>query len=219
MSNINLLIIWISILAFRSDNLPNVLIIGDSISIGYTPFVKNALEGRAHVVHNPGNAQDTGVGHENLEAWLGDTDWDIIQFNWGLWDLCYRNPNSKNYGNLDKVDGQLTTTLEKYKENLDSIVQILNASTNAKLIFVTTTYVPDNEPGRYKEDVLNYNNAAGEVMKRNGILVNDIYNKSISIHNKFRKDTNNVHYTNEGYSELGKLILPVILEEIKEIQY
>ncbi len=216
--NLCFLIVATVLLSSKSNNLPNVLIIGDSISIGYTPFVKKALEGKANIVHNPGNAQHTGVGLEKLDIWLGNTDWDIIQFNWGLWDLCYRNPNSNNYGHLDKINGQLTTSLEKYKENLDSIVQILKTSTDAKLIYVTTTYVPDNEDGRYKEDVSRYNKAAIEIMNRHAVVVNDIYYKSISIHNKFGKDTSNVHYTNEGYIELSKLILPTLIQEIENLK-
>ena len=39
--------------------LPKVLIIGDSISLGYTPHVVQQLEGRAEVKHHKGNAQHT----------------------------------------------------------------------------------------------------------------------------------------------------------------
>ena len=48
---------------FGTDaELPKVLIIGDSISIGYTPYVKELLAGKAIVKHNPGNAEDTVKG-------------------------------------------------------------------------------------------------------------------------------------------------------------
>ena len=67
-----LLVIAFALMAFKGQELPNVLIIGDSISIGYTPFVKEALEGKANVVHNEGNAQHTGTGLIKLEEWLGD---------------------------------------------------------------------------------------------------------------------------------------------------
>ena len=43
-------------------NLPNVLIIGDSISIGYTGVVSSKLAGKANVIHNLGNAQGTKLG-------------------------------------------------------------------------------------------------------------------------------------------------------------
>jgi len=59
-------------------SLPKILIIGDSISIGYTPFVKQMLGGIAGVHHNPGNGRYTGFGLEKLEEWLGDKSWDVI---------------------------------------------------------------------------------------------------------------------------------------------
>ena len=74
---------------------PNVLLIGDSISLGYTPHVVKMMQDEANVAHNKGNAQHSGTGVEKLEGWLGDTQWDVIHFNWGLWDLCYRHPESK----------------------------------------------------------------------------------------------------------------------------
>ena len=77
-----------SCVAQELASLPRILIIGDSISIGYTPFVKELFQGRAEVVHNPGNAQHTGTGLENIDLWLGDGHWDVIHFNWSLWDLC-----------------------------------------------------------------------------------------------------------------------------------
>ena len=92
-----------------------ILIIGDSISIGYFPFVQTALADQAEVVHNKGNAQHTGTGLKNINVWLGEEKWDVIQFNWGLWDLCYR-PVEKGPENRDKINGKLTTTPEQYQK-------------------------------------------------------------------------------------------------------
>ncbi len=183
-----------------------VLIIGDSISIGYTPFVQSHFSERWIIKHNTGNAQHTGTGLLNITNWLGDENWDIIQFNWGLWDLCYRHPDSKEYGHRDKINGKPEYTIDEYATNLDSLVSILKRKTNAKLIFVTTTYVPKNEPGRIESIVEEYNEAAKKVMKKYDVAVNDIYNPSIAIHNKYGMGSNNVHYKEEGYKMLGNLI-------------
>lgn len=67
--------------------LPRVLLIGDSISIGYTPEVQKLLSGKANVHRIPANGGPTKKGLENLKAWLGDGKWDVIHFNWGLHDL------------------------------------------------------------------------------------------------------------------------------------
>ncbi len=190
-----------------------VLIIGDSISIGYFPFVQEQLAGKALLVHNKGNAQHTGTGLKNINDWLGKEDWDVIQFNWGLWDLCYRLPEVKGEAGRDKVKGKLTTNLDQYSANLEALVKVLK-KTNAKLVYVTTTYVPENEPGRFVEDAEKYNAVAKAVMQANGIKVNDIYSNSRKIHQKFAVAPNDVHYTKEGYQELAKLISQALQNSI-----
>ena len=156
-----------------SKDLPRVLLIGDSISIGYTPFVKGMFEGRADVQRIQGNGQHTGTGLEKIDEWLGDEDWDVIHFNWGLWDLCYRHPDSPNQGRRDKERGTLTHTLEVYESNLDKLVTRLKKS-GAKLIWANTTFVPEGEAGRIFGDELKYNAAAARVMERHGVLTNDL---------------------------------------------
>ena len=64
--------------------LPKALIIGDSISIGYTPYVTQLLKNEAVARRNAGNAQHTGVGIEKLEQWLGKEKRDVIHFNLGF---------------------------------------------------------------------------------------------------------------------------------------
>ena len=193
----------------------NILIIGDSISIGYTPFVKKHFLEKATVFHNTGNAQHTGTGLKNIEKWLGDKQWDVIQFNWGLWDLCYRHPDSKEYGNRDKINGKPEFTIDEYASNLETLVAIIKKKSNAKLIFVTTTYVPKNETGRHESDVQKYNDAAKLVMKKHNIPVNDIYEQSIIIHNTYGKGAKDVHYTTTGYQKLSELIIEFLETEIK----
>src|SRR5688572_16631634 len=58
--------------------LPRVLLIGDSISIGYTVPVRNLLKGKANVHRIPGNGGPTTNGLALLQKWLGDKNWDVI---------------------------------------------------------------------------------------------------------------------------------------------
>jgi hypothetical protein len=197
---------------------PRILIIGDSISIGYTQYVKEGLADMADVFHNPGNAQHTGTGLKEIENWIGDGKWDIIQFNWGLWDLCYRHPESKTQGNRDKINGKITYKIDEYASNLDSIVANLRSKTEAKLIFVTTTYVPENEAGRYKNDAIRYNDEAKKIMKKHSVIVNDIYDQSIPIHHKFGKGSDDVHYSIQGYEKLSELITKFLKTEIESMK-
>ncbi|MGV3540671.1 MAG: SGNH/GDSL hydrolase family protein [Rufibacter sp.] len=200
-----LLLLAFLMVSFSSPPKKKVLIIGDSISIGYFPFVQKMLAGQAEVVHNQGNAQHTRTGLKKINEWLGQEKWDVIQFNFGLWDLCYRNPNSENQGGRDKVNGKLTTTLEQYRTNLDSLAYIIKG-TGAKVVYVTTTYVPENEAGRFPQDAQKYNKVAKEVMKKHGIPVNDLFPASKKVHCQEAIGPNDVHYSEAGYEQLGKKV-------------
>lgn len=189
----------------REVNLPKVLIIGDSISMGYTPDVTQILKDEAVVKHNKGNAQHTGTGLEKLDQWIGKEEWDVIHFNWGLWDLCYRNPKSKTQGNRDKVSGSITTSPEQYEENLDLLVTRLE-KTGAKLIWASTTVVPEDEAGRIVGDDQKYNDVAAKVMKKHGIAVNDLHTLTKSFPDELFSGPGNVHYTKEGYAKIAKQV-------------
>lgn len=216
--NIFIWLVCIFMLTSFSEGKPKILIIGDSISIGYTPYVKNHFTDSAIIKHNPGNAQHTGTGLKKIQEWMGDEDWDIIQFNWGLWDLCYRHTDSKVQGNRDKLNGEITFSLEDYERNLEAIVQKIKQVSDAHLIFVTTSYVPEDEAGRYKKDAQKYNRVSKRIMKKYNVTVNDIYKESKSIHKKFGKGTDDVHYFEQGYEQLGIVISNFLSEEIDQLK-
>src|SRR2546430_2696439 len=67
--------------------LPRVLLIGDSISIGYTIPTRELLKGKANLHRIPANGGSTKDGLANIDKWLGTGKWDVIHFNWGLHDL------------------------------------------------------------------------------------------------------------------------------------
>lgn len=208
------LLLTVFVFCSFSNKKAKILIVGDSISIGYTPYVKENLKSKAIVKHNLGNAQHSGTGLKKIKEWIGDEDWDIIQINWGLWDLCYRHKDAKVYGNRDKINGKITHSLEEYERNLEQIIQAIKEISDARLIFVTTSYVPKNEAGRFKKDAQKYNKVAKRIMKKYGIKVNDIYKKSKAIHKEFGKGDNDVHYKKKGYETLGSIISNFLSKEI-----
>lgn len=193
----------------KQDNpeLPNVLLIGDSISIGYTPYVRKLLEGEADVYRIPSNAKYSVFGLENLDKWLAmkPAKWDLVHFNWGLWDLCYRHPKSKVQGKRDKVNGTLTATPEQYRATLGKIVARLK-QTDATLIWCATTPVPEGEVGRKLGDDHIYNKVSEEVMKENGILVNDLHSHALLRLPATMVREGDVHFTEEGYQHLAKKV-------------
>lgn len=197
-----------------NPKLPNVLIIGDSISIGYTVEVRKLLKGKADVYRIKGNARHSSYGLENLAKWLSKGHFDVIHFNWGLWDLCYRNPKAKTQGHRDKVKGTLTTTPEVYKTNLEEIVKKLT-ETNAKLIWADTTPVPTKEAGRIVGDSLKYNLIASEIMSANNIEVNELHSYALENIEMIQIAEGDVHFTEEGYSYLAKKVAEEIGQAIK----
>lgn len=181
---------------------PNVLIIGDSISLGYTPTVVRLLQREANVRHNSGNAQHTDTGLQKIDAWLGDTKWDVIHFNWGLWDLCYRHPESTEQGKRDKIRGILTTSLEQYEQNLEQLVARLQ-KTGAVLIWASTTVVPEGEAGRKLSDDLRYNEVAARVMQKHGVRINNLNKLSRAFSTELFTKPGDVHFKAEGYAKLA----------------
>lgn len=207
-----LFVVLIFFTGFRSEA-PKVLIIGDSISIGYFPYVQEQLT-NATVIHNPGNAQHTGTGLKKLNEWLGDEQWDVIHFNWGLWDLCYRHPDATTYGNRDKIRGTVTFTPEVYGQNLEALVKRLKR-TDAKLIFATTTYVPPGEAGRFEKDAKRYNAIAKRIMRQNAVPVNNLFPISKKVHQQHKRAEGDVHFTKEGSEILAQKVSQQIQKALK----
>lgn len=203
--------------------LPKILILGDSISIGYTPFVKESLKAVASVTRpyqesgKAENCQGTTNGLANINRWLGDRQWDIIHFNFGLHDLKHIKRDTGENSN-DK-DDPYQAAPEQYEENLKVIVKHLRA-TNAKLIFATTTPYPDEglkplrDPKLYKE----YNRIATRVMEDNNIGINDLESFAVPQLETIQIP-NNVHFTEEGSKVLaGEVVrhLKAALNKIKD---
>lgn len=191
-------------------NLPNVLILGDSISIGYTLEVRKLLAGKANVYRplskggkGAENCSGTTAGVQNIDRWLGDTKWAVIHFNWGLHDLKHETKDGKPSG---EVSDPVQATVEQYSKNLEDLVKKLKA-TQAKLIFATTTpVVPGTKsPLREPEAPGRYNEAAVKIMTANGIKVNDLYAFVMPQVDRLQLPLN-VHFKPEGSKALAEQV-------------
>jgi len=208
--------------SFTPDpELPNVLILGDSISIGYTLEVRKSLEGKANV-YRPTTAQDnkpqncggTINGVKNIDQWLGNTKWAIIHFNWGLHDLKHvKKPGTNIHSNNPKDPTQ--TTVEAYTQNLEIITKKLKA-TGAQLIFATTTPVAPKtkNPLRKPEYPPRYNAAAVAIMNSHGIRINDLHSYCMPNLKKWQQHRD-VHFKHTGSKALADQISKVILDELE----
>ncbi len=180
-------------------SLPRVLLIGDSISIGYTLPLRTALDGIANVHRPPENCAHTWKALESIDRWLGTGDWDVIHFNWGLHDLKYVNAEG---GLADPDEGKQVSTLAEYQQNLETLVVRLK-QTGAKLIWRPTTPVPEGAAGRVPEDLPKYNGAALRVMERHGIEVDDM-NGFISEEGIPHVRPDNVHFSRDASKRMGE---------------
>jgi lysophospholipase L1-like esterase len=179
----------------------NVLIIGDSISIGYFEPVKQLLEGKAEVYHNPGNAAHTANGLARLDEWLGGRHWDVIHFNHGLHDLKYIDGDGKL---VAPNEGTQQIPIADYARNLEEMVRRLK-KTGTTLIFATTTPVPEGSAGRVKGDAERYNRAALPIMKKHRVRVNDLYAFALPRLDAIQRPKN-VHFTEEGSRLLAEQV-------------
>jgi acyl-CoA thioesterase-1 len=196
----------------KAQTLPKVLLIGDSISQGYRRVVVDELKGEAEVSRIPGNGEWTGTGVQKVDQWLGDTDWDVIHFNFGLWDM-YGWP----YYDKDRSP-------KAYAQRLEQIIARLK-KTDATLIWATTTPpCPENEVSmrdRFKKPGIvtveverEYLDAAERVMRKHGIQINDLNALVRDDIATLHTGPDNVHFTGEGNSLLGKQVADAIREAI-----
>lgn len=166
--------------------LPRVLIIGDSISVGYTSYVRQALAGKANVHRAPANCGYTYNVSHDIEDWLGTGKWDVIHFNFGIHD---RN-----------------TPIAAYEHNLVSTIERLR-KTGAKLIWGTTTPIPFNSPYGWmtKFSMMRRNAAAKAVMIRYRVEIDDLF-VAVDEHLDVLQRPNDVHFTQAGSKLLGQTV-------------
>jgi len=182
-------------------SLPRALLLGDSISIGYTPAVRERLAGRANVHRPADNCGQTAYALSQVEHWIGRGKWDVIHFNFGLHDLKFLDA-AGNYVNPDQ--GRLVAGMPEYRKNLAQLIARLRA-TGARLIFATTTPVPAGAAGRPEGSERSYNDCAEELMRIHGIWVNDLWTFATSRKNEILLP-HDVHFTTDGYDQLGELV-------------
>lgn len=183
--------------------LPRVLLIGDSVSMGYTLPVRTLLKDQANLHRIPQNGGATSVGLDRLTHWIGEGKWDVIHFNFGLHDAKLL-PEGIHHADPDQ-----------YEQNLRAIVKQLRA-TGAKLIWATTTPVPDGgilSPVRRFGDIGAYNAVAKKVMAENGVATDDL-GGAIQPEVARLQNPHDVHFSKEGSQFLAERVAASITAEL-----
>ena len=145
-----------------------VMLIGDSIRLGYQAKVTELLAGKATVAGPGENCRFSAYTLFNLAAWVPDDDYDVIQWNNGQWDTAHM------------PDGLIHTSLPNYLELQERIARILLKKTK-RLVFATTTpvwpefFTSAARNPRRNEDITAYNRAATDLLSPLGVEINDLY--------------------------------------------
>jgi lysophospholipase L1-like esterase/pimeloyl-ACP methyl ester carboxylesterase len=201
-----------------------VLVLGDSISIGYTPFLTKQLAKVADVVRpmtadgRPENCSGTKNGIAKVDDWIARVGKpDVITFNFGLHDLKRETAGSRRVASNDPADPPQSDP-ETYRRNLIQIVTRLEA-TGAKLFFVTTTPVPPGgvKPHRDLGDPLLYNGIARQVVEPRGIEVIDLHAVAAAKPDWMRPA--NVHFTDEGSEALATAIAKPVRAALADLDH
>ena len=192
--------------------LPNVLIIGDSISIGYTLPTRELLKGKINLHRIPTNGGPTTKGLAEIEKWLGNRKWDLIHFNWGLHDLKYMGKDGTNLVPKEK-GGIVQVPLADYEKNLEKLALRMKKSAK-QLVWRNTTPIPLGSKARYVGDSVKYNEAAARVMKKHNIPTLDLFTPSKNNMKDWMRKAD-VHYYPHGSKALAGLVAKDILKRVK----
>ena len=174
--------------------LPRALLIGDSISRGYTLAVRHALAGKVNVHRAPENCGPTANGLKKLAIWLGDGKWDVIHFNFGIHDR--------------------KTPPTDYEKRLEEIIERLK-TTKASLIWAASTPLPPDAKDMNDQDIVARNEIAARLMQKHGVAVNDLYS-AIKPHLAEYQNPKDCHFNNQGYDLLGQKAANEILAALKQ---
>ena len=177
--------------------LPNVLLLGDSISIAYTLPVRALLSGIANVHRPPYNTGTTRMGLEKNAEILGERRWDVIHFNYGLHDVKL-------------IDGANQVPLDEYAANLKLLARGYQAAAR-RVVWCSTTPVPEGNlsPARHAKDAPLYNRAAAGVMAELKIPTHDLFAFALARVTEIQCPMN-VHFTEAGSAALATSVAAAI---------
>jgi hypothetical protein len=148
-----------------------ILLVGDSIRMGYDKYIKKIFEDTAEVYYPDENCRFSTYVLRNLASWrdqldCGD-DIDLIHWNAGLWD------------DLRMLDDEPLVGLEEYSRNVERIYSAIGKLfPKARIIFATSTPVREElftTLKRYNADTERYNAEAVRISLEHGAIINDLY--------------------------------------------
>ncbi len=188
-----------------------IVLIGDSIRMGYDKYVKDALEGVAEVYYPDDSARFSEYTLRYLSDWKAENKWgediDLVHWNTGLWDVL------EMYGEAPISNPQ------QYGETIGKIErQIKILFPKAKQVFATNTSVIEERyhwtRKRHNATIEQYNKIAVEALEGTGCVINDLYTLTKNAPLEIRAGDPTHFYTPEGTKLIGDRVLSVICGEL-----
>lgn len=190
----------------------DVLLIGDSIRMGYCEGVRKILDGKARVLFPSENCRYVQNIFMNLPDWVericDDTSAvKVVHWNSGQWDAARFNGATFPLNSL-----------QSYEEGLKHVQWLIHKMfPNAEVIYALTTPMnPDSSEmpvnTRTTEEIVKYNEVATRVMAAAGIQVNDLFTPLARLDSSFFRDF--CHFTDKGNELLAQLVCDAIIAYI-----
>lgn len=176
------------------------LLAGDSIHIGYFPYVTTPgteiniacpyLTDKTADGNNTGNSARLAAC---ITLMLSVKHYDYVFFNAGMHDVHVKGCLN---GETDKQ-----VPLSDYLMNLQTIIDAIRAAGSIPL-FATTTPVQGTVHCHTNQTIINYNAAAVAMMKSQGIDVDDLFTEVFPIQG-YLHGSMGIHFESQGYHFLG----------------
>jgi len=186
-----------------------ILIVGDSISMGYTPTVAAELADVAEVVHHPGNGTDSSNVISGIGEWIAEARPDVVTLNCGLHDI-----------KREKTNRLCQVPLDFYKMILPIVIDKIR-SAGCRAVWVNTTPVIEKRHqavkpfDRYNKDVDAYNKAAKDVAQKAGLPVINLHKAAGDLGLETALADDGVHFTADAYEALGKKVAARLREMLQ----
>ena len=210
----------------------NLLLLGDSIRMGYDSFVQEKLAGRMNVYYSEDNGRFAQYTLRTLENWktqLSLPEIDVVHWNNGLWDALHLNANPggsdgeaegetispENVPAKFQFDKDPLTPPDMYRYMLGRVRnRIHQLFPKAVIIFATTTPVIEEQANwayRSNAELESYNRIARELLRPQGVRINELGKFAAEKCQDLHRDW--VHYNDEGSSLLADEIIGFLEKE------
>lgn len=210
----------------------NILLLGDSIRMGYDSFVQDKLEGRANVFFAEDNGRFAQYTLRVLGDWKGKLslpEIDVVHWNNGLWDAIHLSAASggadgeaegvtispENVPNEIRYDAEPLTPPDIYRYYLGRVLtRIRQLFPGAAVVFATTTPVIEEQAVwayRSNSEIDNYNRIAREVLVPRGVRINELGDFARRECHALHRDW--VHYNDTGSALLADEIIGFLENE------